>query len=197
MAGAWSTGANAAGSTTAGGRSEGRGGKTVMGVLLIIVGIFCMVVPKISGRASVMIFGLLLALSGLIELIGGARQTSGYRGMLMGGGFFALAVGVVMVARPLAGMAALTLLLAVFFLAAGLFPLMTALSTRGPGWQWEVTFGVIAIILGVFVLAGWPVSSLWLVGTLVGIEIVVRGATLLGSAYSLTPTTGTPSIRPA
>jgi uncharacterized membrane protein HdeD (DUF308 family) len=102
-----------------------------------------------------------------------------------------------MVARPHIGMAALTLVLAVFFFAAGLFPLVTALSERGSGWAWEVTFGLIAIVLGVFVLVGWPVSSLWLVGTLVGIEIVVRGGTLLGSAYSLNPPAQRPSIRPA
>jgi uncharacterized membrane protein HdeD (DUF308 family) len=143
-------------------------------------------------------FGLLLGLSGLIELIGGARESGGrYRGLLMGGGLFSLAVGAVMVARPNAGMAGLTLLLAVFFFAAGVFPLVGALSERGQGWAWEVTFGAIAILLGVAVLAGWPVPSLWLVGTLVGIEIVVRGGTLLASAYSLTPPAHAPSVRPA
>jgi uncharacterized membrane protein HdeD (DUF308 family) len=169
-----------------------------MGALLIVVGILCMVLPKISGRTSVVVFGLLLALSGLFELIGGVGERGGrYRGVLMGGGLFALTVGAVMVARPHIGMAALTLVLAVFFFAAGLFPLVTALSERGSGWAWEVTFGLIAIVLGVFVLVGWPVSSLWLVGTLVGIEIVVRGGTLLGSAYSLNPPAQRPSIRPA
>jgi uncharacterized membrane protein HdeD (DUF308 family) len=165
-----------------------------MGALLIVVGLLCMVLPKISGRASVLIFGLLLGLSGLIEVIGGAREGGRRRGMLLGGGLFSLAVGAVMVARPLLGMAALTFLLAAFFFATGLFPLVNALSDRGEGWAWEVTFGVIAILLGVVVLIGWRLSSLWLVGTLVGIEIVVRGGTLLASAYSLTPTT--PSIRP-
>jgi uncharacterized membrane protein HdeD (DUF308 family) len=165
--------------------------------LLIAVGILCMVVPKISGRTSVVLFGVLLGLSGLIELIGGIGQFSTRsRGLLMGGGFFSLAVGAVMVARPLAGMAALTMLLAVFFFAAGLFPLVAALADRGPGWAWEVTFGAIAIVLGVLVLVGWPVSSLWLIGTLVGIEIVVRGGTLLASAYSLGPAPRAPSVRP-
>jgi len=178
--------------------SEARVGKALMGALLIVVGILCMVVPKISGRASVVVFGLLLALSGLLELIGGAGERRGrYRGTLMGGGLFALVVGAVMMARPNVGLAALTLLLAVFFFAAGLFPLVTALSERGTGWAWEVTFGVIAILLGVLVLVGWPVSSLWLVGTLVGIEIVVRGGTLLASAYSLSTLAQTPSMRPA
>jgi len=156
-----------------------------------------MVVPKISGHASVVAFGVLLGLSGLIELIGGARERGNqYRGVLMGSGLFALAAGAVMVARPFAGLVALTLLLAMFFFAAGLFPLVAGLLERGPGWAWEVAFGAISTLLGVLVLVGWPVSSLWLIGTLVGIEIAVRGATLMASAYSLGPSPRAPAVRP-
>jgi uncharacterized membrane protein HdeD (DUF308 family) len=176
--------------------SGARGGKAVIGALLIVVGILCMVAPKISGRASVVAFGVLLGLSGLLELIGGAVQPRNqYRGLLMGGGLFSLAAGAVMVARPFAGLVALTLLLAMFFFAVGLFPLVGALSERRAGWAWEVTFGAIATLLGLLVLAGWPVSSLWLVGTLVGIEIVVRGATLLASAYAPGSVPRAPSFR--
>jgi uncharacterized membrane protein HdeD (DUF308 family) len=174
-----------------------RVGKALVGVLLIVVGILCMVAPKVSGRASVVALGVLLALSGLIELFAGARDPGRYRGMLMGGGVFSVVIGAMLVARPLVGMAALTLLLAGFFFAAGLFPLVVALADRASGWAWEVVFGAISIVLGVAALARWPVSSLWLIGTLVGIEIVVRGGTLLASAHELTPPTRTPSIRPA
>jgi uncharacterized membrane protein HdeD (DUF308 family) len=178
---------------------ETRGGVALTGALLIVVGILCMVAPKISGSASIAALGALLALSGLIEIIGGApRRGRQGRTSLFGGGLFAVVVGAVMFARPHVGMAALTLLLAAFFFASGLFPLASALSERGPGWPWEVTFGGLAIILGVVVLATAPSwVALWFVGTWVGIEIVIRGATLLGSAYRLGPSTRAPSARPA
>jgi uncharacterized membrane protein HdeD (DUF308 family) len=173
-------------------------GAALMGALLVVVGILCMVAPKISGRASVVVFGGLLGLSGLIQIAAGLRDRGGdHRGMLVGEGLFSLAVGGVMVARPIVGMAALTLLLAAFFFASGLFPLIAALSARGSGWVWHATFGAAAIILGVIVLAWSPISALWLIGTLVGIEIVVRGGTLLASAFDLHPRTNAPAARHA
>ena len=52
------------------------------------------------------------------------------------------------------------------------------------GWGWMLTGGVVSIILAILVWQQFPFSGLWLVGTLVGINLLITGGTTLtvGSA---------------
>jgi uncharacterized membrane protein HdeD (DUF308 family) len=43
------------------------------------------------------------------------------------------------------------------------------------GWGWIVGAGVIAIVAGVLILLGWPLSGFFLLGTLVGISLIMSG----------------------
>jgi uncharacterized membrane protein HdeD (DUF308 family) len=45
--------------------------------------------------------------------------------------------------------------------------------------------GIIAILLGILVLAQWPVSGLWAIGMFVGIDLVFRGITWTVFAFGL------------
>lgn len=168
-------------------RSRGFGGGAVlMGALMIVLGILCLVTPAITGMAAIVVLGALLVASGVIELVHGARHKAAqHSGVLTAGGLFSIAVGLVMVLRPGVGLAAMTLLLAAFLLAVGLFTTFTALASRYPGRAWDLTFGIAAILLGVVAIPTWPISALWLVGLLVGVEIIVRGATLVAAGAGL------------
>jgi uncharacterized membrane protein HdeD (DUF308 family) len=39
--------------------------------------------------------------------------------------------------------------------------------------------GVLSLILGILILSRWPTSALWLIGTLLGVQLVVDGATMI------------------
>jgi uncharacterized membrane protein HdeD (DUF308 family) len=152
-----------------------------------------MVAPAVAGMASVMTVGGVLAASGLFELLVGVRDgKEPHRGLLLASGVLSLAVGLVMVARPAVGIVGLTLLVAAFFLGAGLHALIAAISGRYPGWGWDVTFGVVSIGLGVTTLL-WPASKLLVLGTLVGIAIVVRGATMIATELDRAARTRAPA----
>jgi uncharacterized membrane protein HdeD (DUF308 family) len=161
-------------------------GSTVLfGVLIVFAGILCMVLPMISGQASVVLLGALLAGSGLLEVVAAARgQRERHWGVWLSGGLLSLAAGGVMIASPGAGMRVFTLLLAALFLGAGLVSVVTSLLDRSAvhaGRGAELAFGFTALALGATTLL-WPASKLWLLGTLIGIAIVVRGATMIVSA---------------
>jgi len=43
--------------------------------------------------------------------------------------------------------------------------------------------GVVAIVLGAVTLASWPVSAVWLIGVLIGIDFLLAGATLIAAGH--------------
>jgi len=53
------------------------------------------------------------------------------------------------------------------------------------GWHWLLFDAVITAILGFLILAHWPASSVWAIGTLVGAAILVRGITWIGLSARL------------
>jgi uncharacterized membrane protein HdeD (DUF308 family) len=161
------------------GRSPG-GKPILLGSIMIVLGVLFMVVPKAAGRASAMYLGVLLVVTGLVEAFAGRREApEQHRNLLMGGGTLALVVGVLMLARPTAAFGVVSLLFIVFLLGAGLEALWISLASRYTGWQWDCLFGAAAVIFGIAIATEWPGVALWLPGSLVGIAIVVRGATML------------------
>ena len=50
-----------------------------------------------------------------------------------------------------------------------------AVALRFPNWGWAAAGGIVTAGLGVFVWSSWPISALWVIGTLVAIELICRG----------------------
>ncbi len=84
-----------------------------------------------------------------------------------------------MAVHPLAGAQSLTLLLAVFFLAVGLFRTMGAIILRPPSWGWLLVSGIVPFLLGIIVWGQWTESALWVIGTLVAIDMIFNGVWLV------------------
>jgi uncharacterized membrane protein HdeD (DUF308 family) len=79
---------------------------------------------------------------------------------------------------PLAGVVTLTAMLGGVLLAEAV--LETALAFALPaaaGRGWFLLSALAGLLLGVVVLAGWPASSAWAIGTLVGVAVLTNGIT--------------------
>jgi uncharacterized membrane protein HdeD (DUF308 family) len=91
-----------------------------------------------------------------------------------------------LIGHPALGLAGLTLALAVFFCAEGVVDIIAWFSTRnGGGSGWMLLNGIIALGLGVMIWSRWPATSLWFVGTLVGISLFMAGMTRLMMALAV------------
>jgi uncharacterized membrane protein HdeD (DUF308 family) len=155
----------------------------VLGTLMVVLGVLFMVVPKGAGRASATYLGLLLIATGLVEAISGRRgEPQQHRGLLVGGGTLSLVVGVVVLARPSAARDVISLLLIVLLLGAGLEALWISAVDRYAGWKWDCLFGAAAVVFGIAIAGSWSAAALWVPGSLVGIAVIVRGATMLAGA---------------
>jgi uncharacterized membrane protein HdeD (DUF308 family) len=164
------------------------GGKAVgVGVVLIVLGVLALAAPLLTGIAVAILVGGML-------LVGGVAMTAAaWRARAMGAGIGDLLwallhvlVGLVVLLHPWAALASLTLLLAIFFFVAGAWKAAVAWRFRPrDGWGLLFASGVLSLLLGMMVLTSWPLSGTWAVGTLVGIELIFDGVSLLRVGHAL------------
>lgn len=157
-----------------------------LGIVLMLIGCVAIAMPMISGMATVIVFGWLLIFSGLAQLMGaiGSRRWGGYFVNLLSG-ILAFIVGAMTLSHPGTMDLALTMLLATFLLVGGVFRATGAAHLRFFGWGWAVCSGLVSTLLGVYIYATLPVSSWWVLGTFIGIEILSHGWTWIFLALAL------------
>jgi uncharacterized membrane protein HdeD (DUF308 family) len=157
-----------------------------LGLLLILLGLFAFSAAMITSLVSIIVFGAMLAASGVLEIIYAFRwRKSGHFLLYFLSAVLSLVVGVMMMLRPLAGLAAVTLLLAGYFFASGLFRAITSVMDRYSDWEWDLFAGLVSLMLGVLVVSQWPISALWIVGALVGTEVFSRGVRMVAGSLEL------------
>lgn len=80
----------------------------------------------------------------------------------------------------------ITLLLLVFFMIEGISKIVFALTIRPfPNWGWVLASGFVGILLSLILWASLPVTALWLVGLLLGIELISVGASIAYLAWQV------------
>ena len=65
------------------------------------------------------------------------------------------------------------------------FRIVTSVVDRYAHWRWDLAYGVVTAMLGGYVLTTWPASALWLVGTLIGVELLMRGGAWIGAGVEI------------
>ena len=160
-----------------------------LGVVELLLGVIGLGVAGLVTLASVIFFAWLLLLSGIMHLVR-AFRTHGWEGVSLHIliGILQGAVGALLLLRPAAGAASLTLLLAALFLVSGLFRIVFALAVRIDGWSWQVLAGVVTFVLGLLISAGWPASSFWVIGTFISIDLIFGGWSFIMIALAVKST---------
>jgi len=153
----------------------------VLSVLMIVAGVLAICVPMIAGVAVTAIVGWLLVFSGLLHLAFAWR--GGRAGSILWEIVLGLvygAIGLYLLASPVAGLASLTLAIAAYLLMEGVLEFVLAFQLRpAPGSGWLMVDGIITLVLAVMIWTTWPSSAVWVVGTLVGISMFFSGITRL------------------
>jgi uncharacterized membrane protein HdeD (DUF308 family) len=163
-----------------------------IGVLLAIIGMFAIMSPVFTGISLTFMVGALLAATGIFEIIFAFKEDTFGKGVLkfiFGG--LSIAAGIVIFATPSSSMAFLSIILIVYFFASGILSIVVAFQQKQKeGWGWILMNGLLSILFGILVIAGWPVTGVWLLGFYVGLKIL-----LLGFVFILTGRTGQEALR--
>jgi len=160
----------------------------IEGILLVILGLGAMVVPPLASLAVTVFLGWMFVVSGIagLALTFWARQMPGFWWSLISA-LLAIAVGVILLTRPVQATLTLTIVVGAYFLAEGVTTIMYALEHRrelSQRWGWMLTAGIMDIVVALIIVAGLPGSALWAIGLLVGINMLFGGATLIGVALA-------------
>jgi len=157
------------------------GWSLALGILLTILGAICIIGDVTATFATVLVFGWLLLISGIIGLVHAfrTRNWSGFFLHLLTALFRGF-TGYLLIRYPLAGAASLTLILASFFVVSGMFRGIVAGMMKFPRWGWAVFSGIVSVALGVMLLAQMPLSSIWFIGFAIGVDLIFDGASLVG-----------------
>jgi uncharacterized membrane protein HdeD (DUF308 family) len=149
----------------------------VWAVLMLFCGILAIFMPFASSIGLVILLGWLILISAVWHLIF-AFQTRGL-GNILWRALLAIPYGFVgfyMLWHPLLGMLTLTLVLAIFLLFEGVLEIVLYFNirkVRNAGWV--LLDGIITLILGFLIWAHLPSTSVWVIGTLVGISLIFTG----------------------
>lgn len=157
-----------------------------IGILLVLGGISALGASVFTSYVSVLVIGGILCGVGVVEIVAAFRvHVRALDLALLLAGLLAIVVGGLFISRPLASLASVTLLIAGYLVARGLFHVAVAVVDRTRAWIWDLIYGLVAIGMGTYIAASWRVSSLWVLGTLVGIEIIARGCTLIAASWAI------------
>ena len=148
-----------------------------LSVLLIIAGIFAICIPGVSGLAVTLFFGWAMIVSGITHFIFAFKtHTTGGRIWEVIIGAVYLFTGFILLMHPLDSLLVLTLVLACYLFFEAIVEFINYFQLRprhGAGWL--LVDGIITLILAVMIWRSWPVSSVWVIGTLVGISMMFSG----------------------
>ncbi len=153
----------------------------IAGIALIVLGTIAIVAPGIATLFVTTFIGWLFLLSAVAEFYLAFQVHGGWRiaGAVLTG-LVSLIAGVWLLLNPAAGALALTFLLAAYFVATGVVKAVAAWQLRGVGGAgWTFFSAACSILLGLLVISGWPGSAVWLIGLLVGIDLLFYGWALI------------------
>jgi len=155
-----------------------------MGLLTAALGILLIVYPFATATLTTVLLGgtlILVGAAGLVLAL--ASQTAGsfFRRILLAA-LYAL-TGIALVAFPFQGVESVTMLVGVMLLLRGAVGLGAAVRLRPvDGWGWLLAEALVSVLAGVLVLARWPSSAFWAVGTLVGASVLTTGVSRIAMA---------------
>jgi uncharacterized membrane protein HdeD (DUF308 family) len=150
-------------------------------VVLIVLGIFGIAEPGLAGLGVTLLIGWLLVIGAVMHFMaafkGGSAKQVIFQ-VLVGSVY--LIGGVYFLTHLIMATETLTLLLSGIILAEGVIEIVSYFRMRLEGASfWLLINGVITLLLGCLIWFHWPSSSIWAIGTIVGINLLITGISRL------------------
>jgi uncharacterized membrane protein HdeD (DUF308 family) len=152
----------------------------VQGGLMVLAGILALVYPVASSFAVVVLLGWVLIITGFVQGISlwDARNVPQFWLQLVSM-LLSVMVGVLLIRHRGEGLLVLTLLLLVYFMIEGISKVIFSLTIRPfPNWGWVLASGIVGILVALYLWSNLPVTAIWLLGVLLGIQLICEGAAL-------------------
>ena len=158
-----------------------------LGVVYVVAGFIALGSVVFATVVTVFVVGIMMLVAGIAEVISAFQIKSWGKFLLwlLLGALYIVA-GFVTFENPLFAAALLTLLLGLSLLASGVMRIVLAFNMKEEmPWIWVAISGVITFLLGLIILAHWPVSGLYILGLFLGIDLIIAGVGWIGIGLGL------------
>jgi uncharacterized membrane protein HdeD (DUF308 family) len=148
-----------------------------LGILFVLLGTIGLAASFALTMASVVFFGILLLIGGGYQFADAFR----YAGWNSRFNHILIAIlyvigGIIIVNDPMGASSIFTLLIAGALVAIGIVRIYMALQMKPiTGWGWLLFGGIATLILGILIVAQWPLSGLWVIGMFIAIDMLFAG----------------------
>jgi len=158
-----------------------------LGVVYVIAGFIALGSVVFATVVSVFVVGVMMLIAGVAEVINAFQiKTWGKFLLWLLLGALYIVAGFVTFENPLLAAAVLTLLLGFALLASGVMRIVLAFSMKEEmPWIWVAVSGLITLLLGLVILAHWPVSGLYILGIFLGVDLIMAGVGWIGIGLGL------------
>jgi uncharacterized membrane protein HdeD (DUF308 family) len=158
------------------------------GVIMVMLGAVAFVAPTMATIAVDIFVGWLFLISGIFGLAAlfAVRTVPGFIWTLITAALSVI-VGALLIWKPVEGTFSLTLVLTAFFIVEGIFQIVASFTSRDaiPGsWGWMLASGLADLVLAAIIIAGWPLSAGWVLGLIVGVNLVTSGLAVVMAAIA-------------
>lgn len=155
------------------------GWSVTLGILIIILGLIAILEPFVAGIAITLFLGCVFLIYGIFHIIyafSTRKVGAGWFVLQVLLGILYLIVGGFLLKSPLEGLVTLTLIAGILIFIDGVIQVINAFDMKPlSGWGWGLFSGILGVILGILIWSNWPVSAVWVLGILVGVNLITNG----------------------
>jgi uncharacterized membrane protein HdeD (DUF308 family) len=146
------------------------------------LGVVALLSPLYAGLAATLVLGVNFLVGGVLEAVAAfrAQRWSGTLGLILLA-LVSIIAGLIIFAHPLLGLATITLVCIAAMFVAGIAKTFWAFKVPSGSGRWMLALsGILSVLVAGMLYTSFPFSAAWAFGVLVGVNLIVEGATLLG-----------------
>ncbi|MDR6658383.1 uncharacterized membrane protein HdeD (DUF308 family) [Tardiphaga robiniae] len=158
----------------------------LLGIVLILAGLLILGDVVLATVISTLFIGWTAIAAGVFEMIH-AFWTKGWGGFLWQIllAILYVAFGIVLVQQPVASAIILTYVLGILLLVSGVIRVLLGFSRWSKGGWIMLASGLFGVLAGLVILTGFPGTGLWVLGSLLAVDMISHGLAWLAYAWQL------------
>jgi uncharacterized membrane protein HdeD (DUF308 family) len=163
---------------------------TIRGVLFVLIGLICLLVPHITVITLMVYTGIVLIISGVVLMLSAySAGKKGFKNALnwwMVEGIFDIIIGLLIAFNPVVTAKLFFVFLALWAMFLGAIRAISAYSSRdySSGWKLQLLFGLLTFLLGLLLLTN-PFSGAIALIVVLGTFLLFIGFLLLAKSFEL------------
>ena len=168
----------------------GWGWFVALGIAQLVLGVVAWFDVIAFTIAGVIFIGALLVVAGVFQIVHAFmdREWGAFALHLLVGILYVIG-GLLLMGEPLEGSVVITILVAAALIVGGILRIVIGVQHRHmPGWWLMLASGVISLLVGLMLYVMLPWSGLWVVGTLIAVELIVHGVSWIQFGLTLRKT---------